>query len=146
MQTTTRQASIDELLQSGALEAHWREMRGEAAFQPNLGLMRMLSEVGTLRVLVCERGSEILGYVAALVFPSLLDAAEMDMQVVAVWVAKEARHSTSSARELFRAVRDEAKRLGATKLLWGAPVHSTLDHLLCALGKQLVENVYMEAV
>ena len=125
--------------------ANWAETGFDFPLEPDIAQYQALQDAGALFALAAWHGADIVGYSSAFVQPSLFNPAVVCCASDALFVHPSFRAGTLGAR-LIVATEDEARRRGASRMLWHTRAGTPLARAMLRRGYQPADTVVMKEI
>ena len=140
-----RQVSVDRILVDGAVmfQDHWAEVaqnRDVRRFGLDELRLRAMEQNGDLFVLAAYEGETLIGYSVCLIGNHLHDVNTLYAKSDALFVHKSHRRQGVGGR-LVVATEREAKKRGASVMIWHAMVDTELDTRLASSRRYIAQDV-----
>lgn len=111
---------------------NWAETGFDFEFNPSVEMYQRAVDLGLMFALAAFDGDRIVGYCTMMVAPHMHNPAVIAASNDALFVAKPYRGMTSA--RLIWAAEDEAKRRGATRVMWHTRAGTGLAEMLKRRG------------
>lgn len=125
--------------------ANWAETGFDFELAPDIGQYQALQDAGALFALAAWRGADIVGYSSAFVQPHLFNPAVVCCASDALFVHPALRAGTLGAR-LMMSTEAEARRRGASRMLWHTRAGTPLAKTLLRRGYQPADVIVMKEI
>ena len=123
---------------------NWSETGFDFEFRPSVDMYRHAVESGAMFALAVTLGSEIIGYCSMFVHPHMHNPSVIMAANDALFVKKEYRGIISG--RLIRAAEAEAKKRGATRVMWHTRAGTPLADMLSRRGYKPADVVVMKEI
>jgi GNAT superfamily N-acetyltransferase len=122
---------------------NWDETGFDFEFNPSADAYQKVVDCNAMFVIAAFDGDDVIGYCTMIISPHLHNPDVIVASNDALFVAKPYRNGMTSGR-LIKAAEDEAKRRGASKVLWHTRAGTSFAAMLERRGYQPSDIVVMK--
>jgi GNAT superfamily N-acetyltransferase len=122
---------------------NWDETGFDFEFNPSAEAYQKVVDCNAMFVIAALDGDDVIGYCTMIISPHLHNPDVIVASNDALFVAKPYRNGMTSGR-LIKAAEDEAKRRGASKVLWHTRAGTSFAAMLERRGYQPSDIVVMK--
>lgn len=122
---------------------NWDETGFDFEFNPSADAYQKVVDCNAMFVIAAFDGDDVIGYCTMIISPHLHNHDVIVASNDALFVAKPYRNGMTSGR-LIKAAEDEAKRRGASKVLWHTRAGTSFAAMLERRGYQPSDIVVMK--